>query len=327
MDKSTLQQIERIAEVCKRIKPLVVISCITYNHEPYLRDALEGFVMQQTNFPIVAIVHDDASTDGSADIIREYAVKYPDLILPVYEIENQYSKHDCSLSRIMIQARAATGARYAALCEGDDYWINPHKLQKQVDFLEAHPDYSLCFHNAMVHYEDGVKPDCEFAVLETREYTEHEIAGGWITATASFCFKTSVYYSSLFRIYAQSDKFLVGDYPLVMCLLREGKAFAFSEVMSVYRINPTGWTQRYTPVEKLIWQEIEANRIFGGACGVVAKKNAAIQSREAISLFAKGCFVRSMKILLLSLNFAPWLTIKENAKFVVKLLMNRLFKR
>ena len=91
----------------------VAIKCLVYNHEPYLRDCLEGFVMQQTDFPFVAIVHDDASTDHSADIIREYAAKYPDIIHPIYETENQYSKKG-SLTKIMNDAIEATGAPYIA---------------------------------------------------------------------------------------------------------------------------------------------------------------------------------------------------------------------
>lgn len=134
-------------------KPLVAIRCITYNHEPYIREALEGFVMQKTNFPFVAIVHDDASTDGTAAIIREYAEKYPDIIKPIYETENQYSKKDGSLSRIMNRACAETGAKYIALCEGDDYWIDPLKLQKQVDFLESYPDYGMCYTNFNIKNE------------------------------------------------------------------------------------------------------------------------------------------------------------------------------
>ena len=126
-------------------KTLVAIKCAVYNHEPYLRDCLEGFVMQQTNFPFVAIVHDDASTDGSAAIIREYEEKYPDIIKPIYETENQYSKQDGSLGRIMNAAIEATGAKYIAMCEGDDYWIDPLKLQKQVDFMEANPEAGLCY--------------------------------------------------------------------------------------------------------------------------------------------------------------------------------------
>ena len=129
----------------KQDKPLVAIKCLVYNHEPYLRDCLEGFVMQQTNFPFVAIVHDDASTDGSAAIIREYEEKYPNIIKPIYETENQYSKHDGSVGRIVDAAIDDTGAKYVAMCEGDDYWTDPLKLQKQVDFMEANPEYGLCY--------------------------------------------------------------------------------------------------------------------------------------------------------------------------------------
>ena len=121
--------------------PMVAIKCLVFNHEPYLRECLDGFVMQQTDFPFVAIVHDDASTDRSADIIREYAERYPDIIRPIYETENQYSKG--TLGRVMDAAVDATGAKYIALCEGDDYWTDPHKLQKQVDFLESHEEYDM----------------------------------------------------------------------------------------------------------------------------------------------------------------------------------------
>lgn len=137
--------------------PLVAIKCLVYNHEPYLRECLDGFVMQQTNFPFVAIVHDDASTDNSADIIREYAAKHPDIIKPIYETENQYSKGDGSLGRIMDSALRATSATYIALCEGDDYWTDPHKLQKQVDYLETHQNVGLCYTDCDIYYEENKK--------------------------------------------------------------------------------------------------------------------------------------------------------------------------
>ena len=139
---------------------LVAIKCLVYNHEPYLRDCLQGFVMQKTDFPIVVIVHDDASTDNSAAIIREYAEKYPDIIRPIYEIENQYSKGDGSLGRVMNKAVDAIGAKYIAYCEGDDYWTDPLKLQKQVDFLEANPEYDMvCARfNHLVHETGEIQP-------------------------------------------------------------------------------------------------------------------------------------------------------------------------
>lgn len=122
---------------------IVAIYCIAYNQESYIRDCLDGFIKQQTNFRFVAIVHDDNSTDSTTSIIKEYATKYPDLIKPIFEIENQYSKRDGSLAKIMNRAIAETGAKYIAFCEGDDYWIDFQKLQKQVDYLDTHPNYDL----------------------------------------------------------------------------------------------------------------------------------------------------------------------------------------
>lgn len=132
---------------------LLSIRCFVYNHEHYLRQCLEGFVMQKTNFAFEAIVHDDASTDNSAAIIREYAENFPDIIKPIYETENQYSKHDGSIRRIVDNA-IAPSTKYVALCEGDDYWTDPYKLQKQVDYLEAHPECGLCYTDINVFDEE-----------------------------------------------------------------------------------------------------------------------------------------------------------------------------
>lgn len=123
-------------------KIIVSIQCLVYNHEPYLRQCLDGFVMQKTNFKFEAIVHDDCSTDNSAAIIREYAEKYPDIIKPIFETENQYSKHDGSIEKIM---DTACNGRYIAFCEGDDYWIDPKKIQKQYDALVSYPLATMCY--------------------------------------------------------------------------------------------------------------------------------------------------------------------------------------
>ena len=110
---------------------LLSIRCFVYNHEHYLRQCLEGFVMQKTNFAFEAIVHDDASTDNSAAIIREYAKKYPDIIKPIYETENLYSRHDGSLQRAVDNA-ISSSSKYIAICEVVDYWTDPYKFQKQL---------------------------------------------------------------------------------------------------------------------------------------------------------------------------------------------------
>ena len=123
-------------------KPLVSIRCIALNQKDYISDALDGFLMQKTDFPFEIVVHDDASTDGTDLIIRQYEEKFPDIIKGLYETDNQYSKHDGSLSKII---NGALHGKYVAFCEGDDFWIDENKLQKQVDFLESNPDYGLCY--------------------------------------------------------------------------------------------------------------------------------------------------------------------------------------
>lgn len=137
--------IRQLRQECADNPPLVAIRCITYNQEKYIGDTLRGFVSQQAPFRFVAVVHDDASTDRTPKIIAEYAEKYPHIIKPLYEKDNQYSKGDGTIHRILDEAINATGAKYMAFCEGDDYWIDPLKLSKQVDFMEKNPDVALCY--------------------------------------------------------------------------------------------------------------------------------------------------------------------------------------
>ena len=137
----------------------VTVLCLTYNHARFIRKALDGFVMQKTNFPFEVLVHDDASTDGTADIIREYAARYPNVIVPILQKENQYSQGG-GISRRFLWPRIR--GVYVASCEGDDYWVDDQKLQKQVNWLDAHPSSGICFHYATVHWEDGRVPDMIF---------------------------------------------------------------------------------------------------------------------------------------------------------------------
>ena len=138
---------------------MVSIVCNTYNHEKYVKDALEGFISQKTNFPIEILVMDDASTDGTADIIREYEKKYPELIKPIYQTINQYSQGLAPGK----QNRDRAIGKYIAMCEGDDYWIDEYKLQKQVDYMESHPECTFCFANGYVCY--GIQKYTEKKVI------------------------------------------------------------------------------------------------------------------------------------------------------------------
>ncbi len=173
--------------------PLVAIKCMTYNHGLYIGQCLEGFVMQETNFPFLAIVHDDASTDNTAEIIREYAERYPDIIKPIYESENQYSKHDGSIRKIMENA-IPDSVKYIALCEGDDYWTDPNKLQLQVDFLERNADYGLVHTDFDIINETSIQ---EFRYHKNfskiKDVQDALLIGAYGIGTLTVLFRKSIY--------------------------------------------------------------------------------------------------------------------------------------
>ncbi|MBV1916140.1 MAG: glycosyltransferase, partial [Pseudomonadales bacterium] len=133
--------------------PLLSICCITFNHVSYIEEAINSFLMQETNFPFEIIIHDDASTDGTSDIIRAYASKYPKIIKPIIQLENQFSKGGLINPRLVFPK--AIG-KYIALCEGDDYWTDNKKLQKQVEFLEANSEYVITYSDCVPFDENGV---------------------------------------------------------------------------------------------------------------------------------------------------------------------------
>ena len=225
-----------------KISPLVAIHCLVYNHEPYLRDCFEGFIMQQTNFPFVAIVHDDASIDGSATIVREYEQKYPHIFKPIYEIENQFSKRDGSLERIMNKMIDDTGAKYVAMCEGDDYWIDPYKLQKQVDFLEKNPRYSICFHKTktLIHHSNELKD--EFLVREMLgESTICDLASNNYIHTPSVVFKRGMLDFGLLEHILPCMPL---DYAMWMLLADKGNIYKINEYMAVYRYGAGFWESK-----------------------------------------------------------------------------------
>ena len=213
--------------------PLMVsIKCLAYNHEKFIRETLDGFVMQKTNFRFEAIVHDDASTDGTAEIIREYAEKYPDIIKPIYEIENQYSKKDGSLSRIMHEA---CKGKYIAMCEGDDYWTDPYKLQKQVDFLEANPDYVICSHRYKIFDENlgDFSPDISPKIENKSNYSLSDLIDGlWLTQPLTVVYKSS---ALNFTGYMKCKVHI--DVVLFYFLLKNGKGYLLPDIMAVYRVH------------------------------------------------------------------------------------------
>ena len=221
---------------------LVSILCITYNHGNYISEALESFLMQKTDFKYEVLIHDDASTDKTADIIRQYEGKYPDLIKPIYQIENQFSKG----GKVGSINRDRAIGKYYALCEGDDYWSDPYKLQKQVDFLEKNPDYSLCTHATLVVDSDSKKTiSTTRPSLKNQDFSIEEVieGGGGFFATNSMVYRSDM--GSIRPDFYYKNKFSFGDYQLMILLAMIGKVYYIDEFMSVYRTNvPGSWTSR-----------------------------------------------------------------------------------
>lgn len=236
------KQIDWIKSKCERIKPLVAIDCITYNHGPYIREALEGFVSQKTDFPYVAIIHDDASTDDTASVIREYAEKYPNIILPIYEEENQYSKGNGTfkeVSEIMRSAMDASGAKYIAYCEGDDYWIDPLKLQKQTDILDVDKKVSLVHSNfVMVDENNRIKESEIYDFFRKKSqdgYFLWKLFNGNYILTCTVMIRKDVYFTDFYQNVPNTQ-----DYALFLSASLLGKAKYIDTVTAHYRQLPTG---------------------------------------------------------------------------------------
>jgi glycosyltransferase involved in cell wall biosynthesis len=219
--------------------PVVSVFCITYNHVNFIRDAIEGFLMQETTFPVEIFIHDDASTDGTAEIVKEYAEKYPKLFWTVLQTENQWSKGNKKILNDYLQRQRG---EFIALCEGDDYWISKEKLQKQVEVLEANPEASLVFHNAEVknyregvvksyifHSENGKPIPCD--TVETKD-----LLRDWFIPTASIVFRV---YSN-FQIPQWFNNCKSGDFPLQLILSTYGKFLYLNKLFSVHRLHSGG---------------------------------------------------------------------------------------
>ena len=222
-------------DMCDSQEILVSVCCAAYNHSAYIRQCLDGFIMQKTNFRFDVLIHDDASTDGTQDIIREYEMKHPDIIKPIYQTENQYCKGGKISLRFNIPR--AKG-KYIAFCEGDDYWIDPLKLQKQVYFMEANPICNICSSGYLR------KKGNKIISLELRRsssggiwYGLEDINHYWYCKTLTVLFRKE--YIQDYSLFIAKLKFC-RDYHFVYYLLKRGKGYYFSEPFGVYNMHAGG---------------------------------------------------------------------------------------
>ena len=255
--------------------PLVSICCLTYNHAPYIRDCLDSFLAQQTTFPIEILIHDDASTDGTDDIIRQYASRYPDIILPLYETQNQYTRGFAGKMDIVFNYSRARG-RYIAYCEGDDYWTDPLKLQKQVDFMEGHPEYSICFHRCRLYNENTgkfYKDGCGRLFAKGQDgvdITVDMFLKDWITQPLTMLFRRDSFSKEWQKKYKHYR-----DQHEIYHLLQAGKGYLFAFVGGVYRMHSGGVASQISraeyckitlPIDREFYHKThhpQARRIYG----------------------------------------------------------------
>lgn len=230
---------------------MVTVCCITYNHAKYVRQCLDSLVGQKTDFLYEILIHDDASTDGTADIIREYMNKYPEMFVPILEEENQYSQGRRSILIQMMLKRAR--GKYFAVCEGDDFWCDPYKLQKQFKILETHEDCNICTHTVEVIKEDSSdygmnipERDIPYGVMEGQTLINY------IAYEDTHLFHTSSMFCRKQPIEDEVEKlpdFMLAtaaeDRVLFLLYGSKGNLFYLSETMSKYRIQSEGsWSSQ-----------------------------------------------------------------------------------
>jgi len=237
--------------------PVVSIRCITYQHVNFIRDAIEGFLMQETTFPVEILIHDDASTDGTADIVREYQAKYPQLIRTVLQTENQWSKGREAWRQARRPFEEMVRGEFIALCEGDDYWTSPRKLQMQVEALAADPTASAAFHEVSMVAEGGSEVlDVKPGRGDPARFSLPDIAARNPLFTCCLLYRRSAVPAGSL---AWAEHLPMGDWPLQIALCETGDLIRVEGNMGVYRRHAGGaWSSISAHRETLAMYEFHA---------------------------------------------------------------------
>lgn len=243
--------------------PLVSICCITYNHAPYISQCVDGFLMQKTTFPFEIIINDDCSNDGTTEILKDYAIKYPELIHLILHDENQYSK---GVRRILATfVYPVAKGKYIALCEGDDYWTDPYKLQKQVDYLESHPecglvytDYSEYVQNTQTLTENMIKSGRR---PQINTFEEHLCKTAYI-APPSWLYRID---SKAVEEHQKNKGFIDGSFSLALEFFKHSEVCFMEDTTCVYRVLDNSASHYTSPYMRYLYAKnvFEEQLYFG----------------------------------------------------------------
>jgi glycosyltransferase involved in cell wall biosynthesis len=220
----------------------VSILCITYNHEKFIKQALESFIMQKTNFDFEVIIGEDCSTDNTREIIKEFEKKYPNIIKPIYREKNLGAM--ANFVDILCKAEG----NYIALCEGDDFFIDENKLQVQADFFDNNPEYSVCFHPVKVFFENGEREEHIFPKVEDfGEFCLEELLKNNFIQTNSVMYRKRSCYKNI------PQNIMPGDWYLHSYHAEFGRIGFIDKVMATYRKHEGGiWWNAYKDMDELL---------------------------------------------------------------------------
>ena len=314
---------------------MVSISCLAYNHEKYIRQALEGFVNQKTNFKFEVLVHDDASTDGTADIIREFEEKYPDIIKPIYQTENQYSKK-VGIQKTYQCPRAK--GKYMAFCEGDDYWCCDTKLQEQFDIMERNPDVVLCTHKVAEINEQGslqnitypdVKRNIRAGLFSSEDFVNFLLNYKYPFQTSSYFVKTSL----MLDMNNSNADFLklhpAGDSRVLWYCSVKGSMYYIDKIYSCYRKGSSGsWTSKMKNEQYRLGyykKEVSAYKAFDA---YTKYKYSELIQNLIITLEGHILFLLGDTKTLLTpryRKFVKKLSFKQKVRYILKVYFNSIF--
>jgi glycosyltransferase involved in cell wall biosynthesis len=295
-----------ISEIIEGINPLVSVDIITYNHEKYAAEAIEGVLMQKTNFKYEIVICDDYSTDNTREILLDYQKKYPDKIILRFQEKNVGLRYN------YFENKKACRGKYIAICEGDDYWTDPNKLQMEVDFLEENQGYSMVFTNALqiFEFENINQEPVPFNNLENRDYSGKELLINWLIPTPTVVYRNNISYD-----FNQINKYLFYDTPLFLRIHDFGKIRCFNKTTAVYRRHENSITYKPLTV-KQIYQyfkgiQLEFPKIYDKEIAYLNAKEYFFESKREF----KKKSLKSINLLILSFFFQPkFLLIKISKK-------------